>query len=119
VRGARWPDLTMPPLLNANAVVLCARSGRFPVVPRGKRPNVGGAPALTVQDFPGLVAAGCAFNVSGAPVPCVVVSVASGLCPTIHHGGAPAVTQALVCATSNGVPTLPVASAGQPAVQGL
>lgn len=108
----------MPPLLNANAVIMCGHGGKFPVVPRGKRPNVGGAPALNVMDFPGVIAAGCAFNVSGAPVPCVIVAVTAGMCPTIMMGGAPAVTQALVCSTSNGVPSIPVASAGQMTAQG-
>ena len=79
---------------------------------------VGNAPALNVQDFPGTIAAGCTFNVSGAPVPCVIVSVSAGMCPTILVGGAPAVNQSLVCATSNGVPSIPVASAGQTTVQG-
>jgi hypothetical protein len=108
----------MPPLLNANAVIQCGHGGKFPVVPRGQRPMVGGAPALNVQDFPGVVAVGCAFNVSGAPVPCVIVSVTAGMCPKIIMGGAPAVNQTLVCATSNGVPSIPVASAGQMTVDG-
>jgi hypothetical protein len=40
------------------------------------------------------------------------------MCPTILLGGAPAVNQLLVCATSNGTPSIPVASAGQMTVQG-
>jgi hypothetical protein len=87
-------------------------------VARGPRPLVGGAPGLNLQDFPGVIAAGCVFNISGAPVPCVIVSVIAGMCPTIILGGAPAVNQTLVCATSNGVPSIPVSSAGQMTVQG-
>lgn len=109
----------MPPLLNANAVIQCGHGGKFPVVPRAPRPLVGGAPGLNLQDFPGVIAAGCAFNISGAPVPCVIVSVIAGMCPTIILGGAPAVNQTLVCATTNGVPSIPVASAGQMTVQGM
>jgi hypothetical protein len=108
----------MPPLLNANAMIQCGHGGKFPVVPRGQRPMVGGAPALAVTDFPGVVAVGCVFNIAGAPAPCVIVSVISGMCPTVLVGGAQAVNQTLVCATSNGVPSLPVASAGQMTVQG-
>lgn len=108
----------MPPLLNANAVIQCAHGGMFTVVPRGSRPLVGGAPALNVSDFPGVISAGCVFNVAGVPTPCVIVSVTAGMCPTIMLGGAPAVNQTLVCATSNGVPSMPVASAGQLTVQG-
>jgi hypothetical protein len=105
------------PLLNANAVIQCAHGGKFMVVPRGPRPLVGGAPALNVQDFPGVISAGCVFNVAGAPAPCVIVSVVSGMCPTVLLGGAPAVNQTLVCATSNGTPSIPVSSAGQMTVQ--
>ena len=108
----------MPPLLNANALVQCAHGGVFTVVPRGPRPLVGGAPALAAPDFAGVVAGGCAFNVSGAPVPCVIVSVVAGMCPTVTVGGAPAVNQSLVCATSNGVPSLPVTTPGQMTVMG-
>ena len=108
----------MPPLLNANALVQCGHGGVFPVVPRGPRPLVGGAPALALPDFAGVVAAGCVFNVAGAPVPCVIVSVVAGMCPTVMVGGAPAVDQSLVCATSNGVPSLPVATPGQITVMG-
>jgi hypothetical protein len=103
----------VPPLLNANAVIQCPHGGRFAVVPRGPRPVVGGAPALNVQDFPGVVAAGCSFTVAGAPAPCAIVSVVAGTCPTIILSGSVAVNQALVCATSNGVPSIPIASTGQ------
>jgi hypothetical protein len=87
------------------------------VVPRGPRPLVGGAPGLNMQDFPGVIAAGCVFNIAGVPTPCVIVSVVAGMCPRVMLGGAPAVNQTLVCATSNGVPSIPVASAGQMTVQ--
>jgi hypothetical protein len=108
----------VPPLLNANAVIQCGHGGKFPVLPRGARPIVGGASGLNVQDFPGVIAAGCVFNIAGAPAPCVIVSVVAGMCPTIMLGGAPAVNQMLVCATTNGVPSISVASAGQVTVQG-
>jgi hypothetical protein len=64
-----------------------------------------------------VISAGCVFNVAGAPAPCVIVSVVSGMCPTVLLGGAPAVNQTLVCATSNGTPSIPVSSAGQMTVQ--
>ena len=103
----------MSPLLNAKAEIRCAHGGAFVVAPRGQRPQVGGAPALNLQDFAGVVAVGCAYVVAGAPAPCTIVSVLSGACPTILVGGAVAVDETLVCSTSSGAPTLPVASAGQ------
>ena len=109
----------MPPLLNTALTLQCAHGGMFTVVPRGMPPTVGGAPGLTMQDFPGLPAAGCAFNVAGAPVPCVIVSVVSGMCTRVLFGGVPAVHSGLVCMTSNGMPTLPVANPGQMVVQGV
>jgi hypothetical protein len=79
---------------------------------------VGGSPALTVQDFPGLVAVGCAFNVAGAPVPCVIAGVVAGMCTKVMLSGVPAVHTGLTCMTSNGVPTLPPMP-GQVTVQGV
>jgi hypothetical protein len=108
----------MAPLLNVNALIQCGHGGKFIVVPRGPRSMVGGAPGLTVADFPGVISAGCAFNISGVPTPCVIVSVIAGMCVTVMDHGSPAVNQTLVCATSNGVPSLPVTSAGQLVVQG-
>lgn len=89
------------------------------MVPAGPRPLIGGAPGMVATDLVGKVALGCAFNVSGAPVPCVVVSVVSGICTKVSYGGQPALHQGLVCATSNGTPTLPVSNAGQVKVQGV
>lgn len=108
----------MPPLLNAGAVIQCAHGGVFPVVPSGVRPLVGGAPGLVIGDLPGKIAAGCAFNVSGAPVPCVLVAPTAGVCTKVLYGGQPALHQGLVCTTSNGTPTLPISTAGQTTVQG-
>lgn len=109
----------MPPLINASATLQCGHGGMIPLIPAGPRPLVGGAPGIVATDLVGKVAMGCAFNVSGAPVPCVVVSVVSGICTKVTYGGVPALHQGLVCATSNGVPTMPVSSAGQTTVQGV
>lgn len=109
----------MPPLVNAAGVLQCGHGGVFPLAPRGLRPLVGGAPAIAAPDLAGLVAVGCAWNVLGAPVPCVLISPMAGICTKVSYGGVPAVHQGLQCATSNGVPTLPMSSAGQVAVQGV
>jgi hypothetical protein len=107
------------PLLNVNLVLQCVHGGVFPVVPRGPRPIVGGAPGLNVTDFPGVPAVGCVFNVLGVPAPCVIVSVMSGMCPKVIFYGAPTVDQTLVCMTSNGMPTLPISNPGQVIAQSV
>ena len=109
----------MPPLVNASGVLQCGHGGVFPLLPRGPSPMVGGAPGIKVSDLPGSLAVGCVFNVAGAPVPCVLISAIAGICTAVTYGGTPAVHQGLMCATSNGVPTLPMSSAGQVAVQGI
>lgn len=109
----------VPPLVNSNGVLQCGHGGMFPLIPKGLSPIVGGAPGIKVTDLPGTIAAGCVFNVLGAVVPCVIVSATAGICTTVNYGGTPAVHQGLVCATSNGVPSIPMASAGQMAVQGV
>ena len=107
----------MPLVLNANAVLQCAHGGVFAVLPRGPRPLVGGAPVLTLTDFAGTVAAGCAFNVAGAPAPCVIASVVAGTCPNVLAGGTPVVDQTISCLSATGFPSLPCTFPGQLRVQ--
>ena len=104
----------MPLLLNAGAIVPRGTTGNTP-----PWAHCTIAPALAATDFPGLIAVGCTWNIAGAPAPCAIVSVASGIKPLVSVGGAPAVDQTLLCVTSNGVPTMPVQNAGQVIVQAL
>ncbi|MBO9534067.1 MAG: hypothetical protein J7513_13940 [Solirubrobacteraceae bacterium] len=108
----------MPPLITAAGTLQCAHGGMIPLIPAGTRPLIGGSPGIVATDLMGKVAAGCTFNISGAPAPCVVVSVISGICTKVTYAGTPALHQGLSCATSNGTPTMPVSSAGQTMVQG-
>jgi hypothetical protein len=56
-------------LLHAGATVVCAHSGQAtPTVP-SPRVKVGGQPVTTLSGPYAI--AGCPFNVSGSPVPCV------------------------------------------------
>jgi hypothetical protein len=79
---------------------------------------VGGAPGLVMTDLIGKPAVGCTWNILGAPAPCVIVTVLTGICTKVSYAGQPALHQGISCMTSNGVPTLPCASAGQTTVQG-
>lgn len=109
----------MPPLLNMSATVMCAHGGQFPLVVSGPRPLIGGAPGIVATDLVGMIAAGCVFNVLGAPVPCAIVSVIDGICTKVTYGGQPALHAGIVAMTSNGLPTLPCANPGQATVHGV
>ncbi len=110
----------MPPLLNSNAVLLCAHGGKYAIVPKGPRPLVGGGPGvLPIDVAPGPPAAGCAFNVSGAPTPCVPVQVVTGMCTKAMHSGMPLLHQGVQIMSATGFPSMPCASAGQAKVQGV
>jgi len=90
-------------VVDANASIVCPHGGTGVPVPTAVRVGLGGAPPLLATDT--VTIAGCAFNVSGAPSPClqvqwtmpstrlqiagapVVLSSSSGLC--LNPAGAP------------------------------
>jgi hypothetical protein len=56
-------------LLHVGATVICAHGGQAQPTAPNPRVTVGGMPTVTMAAP--YVVAGCAFNVSGAPSPCV------------------------------------------------
>jgi hypothetical protein len=90
-------------LLDSGATISCPHGGQATVVPRATRVTLSGKPPLLVDDVATI--AGCAFNVSGAPSPClrlqwlmpamratverspVLLSTSVGLC--LNAAGAP------------------------------
>lgn len=58
-------------ILDAGASITCPHGGTATVVPRATRVALSGQPPLLVDDFATI--AGCAFNVSGAPSPCLSI----------------------------------------------
>lgn len=89
-------------LLHVGATVLCAHAGQAQATSPNPRVKVGGQPVVT-QAAPYTVA-GCPFNVSGAPSPCVTASwVTAAL--RVKAGGLPVLLQdsQAVCAP-NGTP---------------
>jgi hypothetical protein len=90
-------------ILDSGATISCPHGGQASVVPRATRVTLGGKPPLLVDDVATI--AGCAFNVSGAPSPCmrlqwlmpamrttvesspVLLSTSVGLC--LNAAGAP------------------------------
>ncbi len=63
-------------LLHVGATVLCAHAGQAQPSASNPRVKVGGQPVVT-QTAPYTVA-GCPFNVSGAPSPCVTAQWVTG-----------------------------------------
>jgi len=89
-------------LLHVGATVLCAHAGQAQPTSPNPRVKVGGQPVVT-QAAPYTVA-GCPFNVSGAPSPCVTASwVTAAL--RVRAGGLPVLLQdsQAICAP-NGTP---------------
>ena len=87
----------VPPLLNANAVIMCSHGGMFKIAPT-TAPDVmvGGAPVLTVAD----VAAGsfpttpCPFATAAGPAPCIkLASATGGFATRVLVHGQPALLQ--------------------------
>jgi hypothetical protein len=89
-------------LLHVGATVLCAHGGQAQPTSPNPRVTVGGQPIVT-QAAPYTVA-GCPFNVSGAPVPCVTANWVVGA-TRILAGGMPVLLQdsQAVC-VPNGTP---------------
>ena len=80
-------------VLHAGASVLCAHNGSAsPTVP-SPRVRVGGEPATTMSGP--YTVAGCPFNVSGSPVPCVTAQWLIGA-TRITAGGMPVLLQTSV-----------------------
>jgi uncharacterized Zn-binding protein involved in type VI secretion len=77
-------------LLHAGATVLCAHGGQAQATVPNPRVKVGGQPVVT-QPNPHSVA-GCPFNVSGSPVPCVTAQWITGAL-RVKAGGMPVLLQ--------------------------
>ncbi len=89
-------------LLHQGATVLCAHAGQAQPTAPNPRVKVGGQPVVT-QAAPYTVA-GCPFNVSGAPSPCVTATWVTAA-TRVRAGGLPVLLQdsQAICAP-NGTP---------------
>ena len=117
----------MPPLVNANATILCAHAGTVAVTPRQTKVLAGGSPILRASDFAGVPIAGCTIPPSPGSKPgLMVISVApipgSSVSLKVMVMGEPALISAgpWTAATDCVPPTplLNVASPGQTKVMG-
>ncbi len=74
----------MPALLTAASTMMCPHGGTVTAVPGSTRATAG-APILRGSDS--FIIAGCAFNIAGAPNPCVSVNWAV-TATRVKHAGA-------------------------------
>jgi hypothetical protein len=105
-------------LLDAATQIVCPHGGQGVATPSNHRVLLGGQPALVVTDQ--VTIAGCSFNVSGSPSPCVLVQ---WLAPAnrVRVGGTPALLSSSVglCVNAAQAPQGPATLAGfQTRVQG-
>jgi hypothetical protein len=108
----------MPALLTAASTMMCPHGGTIVATPGSTRATAG-APILRGTDT--FVVAGCAFNVSGAPSPCVSVNWVQ-TATRVQHGGDLALNEASVglCVAATQAPQGTVLiSATQSSVNGL
>ena len=82
----------MPALLTAASTMMCPHGGTVTTTPGSTRANAG-APILRGSDT--FVIAGCTFQISGVPSPCVSVNWVS-TATRVKHGGALVLNQASV-----------------------
>lgn len=96
------------PLLHLGATVLCAHGGSATPTAPNPRVLVSGQPSVVMS--PPYVIAGCPFNVSGGPVPCVTAQWVVAA-TRVFSGGQPLVlmNSQAICAP-NGTPLLAVAA---------
>src|SRR6266545_3729677 len=103
--------------LYLSATLMCPHGGTVSIVTSNARAKGGGGYLVTQSDI--FLVAGCAFNVAGAPSPCVTVKwMAADTAVTV--GGAPTLSQGSVglCLNAAQAPQGPVViAATQPQVQ--
>jgi len=102
-------------LLHVGATVLCAHGGQAqPTVPN-PRVTVSGQPTVTMAAP--YVVAGCLFNVSGVPVPCVTGQWVTAATRLTSNGQPLLLLDSQAICVPNGTPLLIVAT--QPRVTGM
>ena len=92
------------PLLHVGAIVMCAHGGQAQPTAPNPRVLVSGQPIVT-QPAPYAIA-GCPFNVSGAPVPCVTAQWVSGATRVMSNGAPVLLLDSQAVCTPNGTPLI-------------
>jgi hypothetical protein len=90
-------------LIDAGATMLCPHGGSVKVAPSVTRVLLSGLPPLLAEDR--VTIAGCAFNVSGSPSPCLAVQWLQPAQRVSIEGGAPLLSTSVgVCKNAAGAP---------------
>ncbi len=105
-------------LLDSPTQVICPHGGQGVAIPSNSKVLLGGNPALVVSDQ--VTIAGCSFNISGAPSPCLsVLWQAPATRVTIGGTAALLSTSVALCTNAAGAPQGPGTLSGfQTRVQG-
>lgn len=91
-------------LLHVGATVLCAHGGQAQATTPNPRVTVLGQPTTTMA--PPYAVAGCAFNVSGAPSPCVTATWITGATRVLSNGQPLLLLDSQAICAPNGTPLL-------------
>ncbi|MDB5285231.1 MAG: hypothetical protein JWR05_180 [Mucilaginibacter sp.] len=92
------------PLLHLGATVLCSHGGQGQPTSPNPRVMVSGQPIVT-QPVPYIIA-GCPFNVSGAPVPCVTAQWITGAIRILAAGMPVLLMDSQAICMPNGTPLI-------------
>lgn len=96
----------MAAIITIDNQIQCPHGGTAILTTTNESLTVDGSPALLETDIPTI--AGCTFNVSGAPSPCVIIQWTSGA-ETLSVGGVGVVLETSVglCSNAAGAPQGP------------
>ena len=72
------------PILTQAARIMCPHGGQAVAVPQNPTTLIAGSPVLVVSDV--FTIAGCTFNISGAPAPCVSIQWTAPAISTTANG---------------------------------
>jgi uncharacterized Zn-binding protein involved in type VI secretion len=95
-------------LLHVGATVMCAHGGQAQPTAPNPRVLVSGQPIVT-QSAPYAIA-GCPFNVSGAPVPCVTAQWVTGSTRILSNGMPVLLLDSQAVCVPNGTPLMIIAT---------
>jgi hypothetical protein len=92
------------PVLTVGSMILCAHGGMAQATAPNPRVSAGGQPVVT-QAAPHAVA-GCVFNISGAPSPCVTATWVTGAVRVTATGQPLLLMDSQAVCAPNGTPVL-------------